>query len=396
MQQKININHLLPVMAGFFVMGFVDVVGIASNYIKQDFKLSDTIANVILMMLYIWFVLLSIPTGLLMGRIGRKKTVLISIAVTSVALFVPMITYSFSTVILSFALLGIGNTMLQVSLNPLVGDVVPNTKLASSLTFGQFVKSISSFLGPLIAGGAALYMGNWRYLFPLFGGISVLTAIWCNAVNIKETGSIRQNGSFRDSFGLLGDKVILGFFVGILLVVGIDVGMNVTIPKYLLLKGGIPLEKAGLGISVYFAAKTAGAFLGGILLSRINTVKFYRVIAVLSLASLAFTLLVSSISGIYVGIFLIGLTVANIYSVIFSLALIRKPEFRNEISGLMMMGVIGGAIITLLIGIVSDKFGLTTGMLVLGICMVYLLGNSLVAKLKKENLKEEKELIVVQ
>jgi fucose permease len=162
--------------------------------------------------------------------------------------------------------------------------------------------------------------------------------------------------------------------------VGIDVGMNVTIPKYLMMKGGIPLEEAGLGISVYFAAKTGGAFLGGFLLSRIEIVKFYRVTALLSIASLVFTLLVPSLSGVYIGIFLIGLTVANIFSVIFSLALIRKPEFRNEISGLMMMGVIGGAIITLLIGIVSDSFGLTAGMLVLGICMVYLIGNSLVIR----------------
>ncbi|MBN2762485.1 MAG: MFS transporter [Bacteroidales bacterium] len=384
MQEKIKINHLLPVMAGFFVMGFVDVVGIASNYIKQDFQLNDTLANLILMMLYVWFVLLSIPTGVLMGRIGRRKTVLISIVATAIALFVPVVSYSFVTVLLALALLGIGNTMLQVSLNPLVGDIVPDSKLASNLTFGQFVKSIASFSGPVLAGRAALYLGNWRYLFPLFGGISVLTAIWLNAVNIAESESIRQKGSFRDSFILLGDKVILGFFVGILLVVGIDVGMNVTVPKYLTLKADIPLEEAGLGISVYFAAKTAGAFLGGFLLSRIETVKFYRVIALLSLASLAFTLLVPSLFGVYVGIFLVGLTVANIFSVIFSLALIRKPEFSNEISGLMMMGVIGGAIITLVIGIVSDNFGLIAGMLVLGVCMVYLLGNSLVAKPKSE------------
>lgn len=370
-------------MFGFFVMGFVDVVGIASNYIKQDFQLNDTVANLVLMMLYVWFVLFSIPTGMLMGRIGRRKTVLLSIVITSLALFVPIVSYNFITVLLALSLLGIGNAMLQVSLNPLVGDVVPDSKLASSLTFGQFVKSISSFLGPVLAGGAALYLGNWRYLFPIFGGISVLAAIWLNSVHFKETSHSGQKGSFMGSLRLLGDPVILGFFIGILLVVGIDVGLNVSIPKYLMFRGNLQLAEAGLGISLYFAAKTAGAFLGAILLAHISASKFYTVTVVLSILSLAFTLLTPTIAGVYIGIFLLGLTVSNIFSLIFFKALLHKPGFRNEISGLMMMGVIGGAFISLAMGIVSDHFGLIAGMMVLGVCMLYLLGNSMVKNKSK-------------
>ncbi len=376
MQQKIKINQFLPVMFGFFVMGFIDLIGIASNYIKQDFQLSDTVANLILIMVYVSFVLFSIPTGILMGKIGRRKTVFASIVITSIALFVPMASYNFVTILLALAMLAVGNTMLQVSLNPLVGDIVPDSKLASSLTFGQFIKAISSFLGPVLAGGAALYLGNWRYLFPLFGGISVLAAVWINAVIITETGNVGQKGSFMDSFRLLGDRIILGLFIGILLVVGIDVGLNVSIPKYLMFKGNMPLAKAGLGISLYFAAKTAGAFFGAILLSRIQVNKFYTVTVFLALISLTFTLLVPSLLGVYIGIFLLGLTVSNIFSIIFSKALQHKPDYRNEISGLMMMGIIGGAIVPLVMGIISDSLGQTTGKLVLGICMVYLLINS--------------------
>lgn len=378
MQQKISTKQFLPVMFGFFVMGFVDVAGIASNYIKQDFHLSDTVANLLLMMLYVWFVLFSISTGVLMGKIGRRKTVLLSILITSLALFVPAAFYNFITVLIALSLLGIGNTMLQVSLNPLVGDVVPNSKLASSLTFGQFVKAISSFLAPILAGGAALYLGSWRYLFPLYGGISVICAVWLNTVKITEASPAGQKSSFLDSVRLMGDPVISGLFIGILIAVGIDVGLNVSIPKYLMLKGNLPLEEAGLGISLYFVAKTTGAFFGAILLSRVSASKFYTVTVVLALVSLAFTLLVQPLSGIYVGIFLLGLTVSNIFSLIFFKALLHKPANRNEISGLMMMGVIGGAIIPLAMGVVSDSFGQTSGMLVLGICMMYLLGNSLV------------------
>jgi MFS transporter, FHS family, L-fucose permease len=380
MQQKISLKYFMPVMFGFFIMGFIDIVGIASNYIKQDFQLSDTVANLILMMVFVWFVLFSIPTGMLMTRIGRRKTVVLSILINAMALFLPMISYNFASVLGALALLGIGNAMLQVSLNPLTGDVVPDSKLASSLTFGQFIKSISSFSGPLLAGAAALYLGNWRYLFPLFGGLSIIAMIWLNSVKIIEIKPFSQKNSFKDSLKLLNDPVILGLFVGILMVVGIDVGLNVSVPKFLMLKGGLPLTEAGLGSSLYFAARTAGAFLGAVILTRIPVKRFYTITIVLAIVSLAFTLAVHSLSTIYIGIFLTGLTIANVFSIIYSIALLHRPSLRNEISGLMMMGIIGGAIIPLAIGVATDNLGLTYGMLILGICMVYLLFNSLVKK----------------
>ena len=380
MQQKINFKEIMPVMFGFFIMGFIDVVGIASNYIKQDFQLNDTLANLILMMVYVWFVLFSIPTGMLMSKIGRRKTVLLSILINAFALFLPVLSYNFVSILGALSLLGIGNAMLQVSLNPLTGDVVPDSKLASSLTFGQFIKSISSFSGPVLAGAAALYLGNWRYLFPLFGGLSIIAIIWLNAIYITEIKPFNQKNSFRDSLRLLNDPTILGLFIGILLVVGIDVGLNVSIPKYLMLKGGLPLAEAGLGTSLYFAAKTTGAFIGAVILTRVPVKRFYTITIVLSIICLGFTLSVQSLSGVYIGIFLLGLTISNVFSIIYSIALLHQPALRNEISGLMMMGIIGGAIIPLAMGIATDHLGLIYGMLILGICMVYLLINSLIKK----------------
>lgn len=376
MKNKSSIKQILPVMFGFFVMGFVDVVGIASNYIKQDFQLSDTISNLLLMMVYVWFVLFSIPTGVLMSKVGRKNTVVISIVVTALALFVPVFSYSLPTVLLALALLGIGNAILQVSINPLLGDIVPDDKLASNLTFGQFIKAISSFVGPILAGLAAMYFGNWRLLFPLFGAISVLAIIWLNAIHVTESEQANNKVTFLSSFALLLDKKILGLFLGILLVVGIDVGLNVSIPKYLMFKNNMLLVEAGLGTSLYFAAKTVGAFFGAIILTRFSSVKFYTFTVLFAIASLIFTLSVDLEALIYFGVFLLGLSVSNIFSIIFSIALLHKPNARNEISGLMMMGIIGGAVIPFVMGIVSDKLGQTLGMSVLGVCMIYLLVNS--------------------
>ena len=80
---------LIPVMLCFFAMGFVDLVGIASNFVKQDLSLSDSVANILPSLVFFWFLIFSVPTGVLMNKIGRKKTVLLSLVVTVVSLLLP-------------------------------------------------------------------------------------------------------------------------------------------------------------------------------------------------------------------------------------------------------------------------------------------------------------------
>jgi FHS family L-fucose permease-like MFS transporter len=152
MKTKRNIIPVIAVFFGFFIMGFVDVVGIATNYVKIDFNLSNSLANTLPMIVFLWFALFSIPAGILMGKIGRKNTVLISLAITALAMIIPFFIYSFAWVLVAFALLGISNTILQVSLNPLVASMFNKDKTASVLSTGQFIKSISSLSGPIIVG----------------------------------------------------------------------------------------------------------------------------------------------------------------------------------------------------------------------------------------------------
>lgn len=376
MTKKISISQLAPVLAGFFVMGFIDVVGIASNYIKQDFLLSDTVSNLMLMLVFLWFFLLSVPTGILMGRIGRKNTVLLSMASTAIAMLVPIMSYNLSTVLLAFALIGIGNTAMQVSVNSLLADIVSRDRVASSLTFGQFIKSISSFLGPVLTGFAAWYFHNWRVIFLIFAVISILAALWLYFTNVEETTPRGNKTSIASCILLLNDRLILGLFLGIVLVVGIDVGLNATLPKYLIQKAGLPLEQAGLGISLYFAAKTAGNFLGGFILVNSSAGKFYRITCVLAIIALGCTLMMQGLLAILVGVFVIGLAISNIFSVIFSIALNKLPERKDELSGLIMMGIIGGAIIPFFMGVVSDSYGQGAALLVIMACLLYLVGNS--------------------
>ena len=373
MKENTPVIKVLPVLFGFFVMGFVDVVGIATNYVKQDFKLSDTLANLLPMTLFLWFAILSVPTGIVMTRLGRKKTVMLSMAITLLAMLIPLISYSFPMILVTFGLIGIGNTIIQVSLNPLLTNVVRGDRLTSSLTLGQFIKAIAAFLGPIIAGVAAVSFGNWKYIFLIFAAITVLSCLWLMLTPIHEEPVNQSFSSFGSSFGLLKDPVILMLFLGIVFVVGVDVGLNTTIPKFLMERCDILLEKAGLGTSLYFVARTVGSFAGAFLLIKLSGRKFFIVSMLIAIPALLILLLIGNLWGILTMVFIIGLAVANVFSIIFAAALKRKPERANEISGLLIMGVAGGAVIPLIMGITSDSLGQTGGMAVLMVALSYLL-----------------------
>ncbi len=274
-------------MFGFFVMGFVDIVGITTSYVKNDFShLTDTMVNLISLSCFLWFLVLSIPTGMLMNRIGRKKTVLLSFAFHVLAMCLPLVAYDFTAILIAFALIGIGNTLLQVSLNPLVTDVVANDKLTGTLTLGQFVKAVSSFLGPILAAWVTGSFFGWKMIFPIYAGLSLLALIWLWLTPIQEKQQERKNISFKVTLELFKDKYILAFFIGILVLVGVDVGINMTFPKFLMERCDLPLTDAGMGNSVYFFARTVGAFLGGILLMKYSESKFYIYSVWIALAGL--------------------------------------------------------------------------------------------------------------
>ena len=212
--KKSNLSRLLPVMFAFFAMGFVDMVGTATNYVKADFTLSDTMANFLPSMVFLWFFFLSVPTGLLMNKIGKRKTVLLSLVVTALALVLPLCAYNYPVLLVSFCLLGIGNTLMQVSLNPLITCIVSGEKLASTLTFGQFIKAIASFIAPLIASWASVRFGDWRLLYPIFLAFAVIATVYLGVTKIEEEIPKDKSSGFIDCLKLLGDTTVLLFFHG--------------------------------------------------------------------------------------------------------------------------------------------------------------------------------------
>lgn len=375
----------LPVMAvffGFFIMGFIDVVGIATNYIKNDFRLTSRIAGMLPMMGFLWFAVFSIPAGVLMGKLGRKRTVLLSLVLTTIAMFVPFIEYRFIWMILAFVILGISNTILQVSLNPLVASMFTKERTASVLTTGQFIKAIASFIGPIVAGFSAGYWGDWKITFIVFGITSMLSVFLLSFSKVREIGFESTPATFSGAVGLLKDRFIVFCFMGIFLLVGFDVGMNVSIPELLMKHAGLSLEHAGYGTSIYFAARTIGAFLGAFLLLKTEPIRF--LIASLIVAAVAYLMLmfIREVWSLRILIFVLGFACANVFSIIFSFALQRSPSRSNEISALMIMGVVGGAVIPFLQGIINDSIGFMAALSVIFVSLIFIL--LLTLKIRKD------------
>lgn len=368
-----NYKKLIPVFLCFFVMGFVDLTGAATNFIKDDLQLSDTMANIIPSMVFFWFLIFSIPSSLLMNKIGRKKTVLASLAVTFVSLLLPLLGNSYWLMLTAFALLGIGNTIMQTSLNPLVSNIISGNRLASSLTLGQFVKAIASFVAPIIASWGAVTFFGWKMLFPIFAVINILAFIALYSTSIHEEPVAKPAG-FAGCVGLLGKLPVLLLFLGIMCHVGVDVGTNVAAPKLLIERAGMTVEDAAFASSVYFLFRTLGCLSGSFLLARFSARNFFMVSVLMMVAGMSGLFFVSDVMAMYVCIALIGFGNSNVFSIIFAQALNTVPDNKNEVSGLMIMGLFGGTLFPLCMGLASDAMATQTGsVVVMMIGVVYLL-----------------------
>lgn len=369
--------QIVPVMFCFFVMGFVDLVGTASNFVKQDLSLTDSEANIFPSLVFFWFLLFSVPTGMLMNHIGRKRTVLLSIVITALSLVVPLFGDGYWVMLVAFSLLGIGNAVMQTSLNPLVSNLIRPDRLASTLTFGQFVKAIASFLAPILATwGATTLMPTfglgWRVLFLIYAAVSVLAVAVLGATPIEEEKPDKASG-IVECLKLLGTPFILICFLGIMCHVGIDVGTNTTAPKIIMERLGLPLEEAAFATSVYFIFRTIGCFLGAFLLRAMSQKLFFGISVLMMLAAMVMLFLCDSLTAIYVALGLIGFGNSNIFSVVFSQALLASPKEQNEVSGLMIMGLFGGTVFPLAMGFASDAIGQAGAVAVMTIGVAYLL-----------------------
>ena len=366
----------LPVLFAFFVMGFCDIVGISSDYVQRSFGWSPVMTGFVPSLVFIWFLFLGIPVGNQMNKWGRKNTVLLSMGITVVGMLLPLLTYNSITCMLAYALLGIGNAILQVSLNPLLNNVVSDGRLlTSSLTAGQVIKDLSSLVGPEIVLLAVNYGGEdkWYYCFPLLGLITLLSALWLMLTPIqRETPSAEQQVSLSSSFALLKDNTILLLFLGIFFIVGVDVATNFISSKLMAMRFGWSESQVKFAPQIYFFCRTVGAFIGVFALARMSSIRYFRVNILCCIASLLVMIVWHNAMVNMVCIGAVGFFASSVFSIIYSMALQAKPDKANQISGLMITAVAGGGVVTPVIGFAIGTVGIVGGIMVTLCCVLYL------------------------
>ena len=378
MKKQNSIMTAFPVLFGFFVMGFCDIVGISSDYVQRSFNWSPMMTGFVPSMAFGWFLFLGIPIGNRMNKWGRKNTVLVSMVITIVGMILPLLAYDGVTCMVAYALLGIGNAILQVSLNPLLNNVITNKAfLTSSLTVGQVIKAASSLVGPEIVLLAVHYWGGdkWYYCFPILGFITLLSTVWLIATPIERERNVVSNSdlSMRNTFALLKDRTILLLFLGIFFIVGVDVATNFISSKLMSIRFGWSDEQVKFAPQVYFLSRTIGALLGAFLLTRIAEMRYFRINIVACVVSLLVLIGVEKDVVNIVCIGAVGFFASSVFSIIYSMALQARPEKANQISGLMITAVAGGGVVTPVIGFAIGTVGIIGGVVVTLACVLYLM-----------------------
>ena len=375
-----RVRALIAILAGFFVMGFCDILGTVLNQVKAECELSDVAAGFLPSMIFIWFFVISIPTGILCSKIGRKNTVLVSLAVTFAAMLLPQVADASSWWLyaISFALLGIGNTIMQASLPALMSNVVPPAKLPARISLGQFIKAICAALTPVFVYVTATMLGNWKLIFPLYAILTCIVFFW-----IRMTGMPDERGDFSDrrprpmSFAsclaMLGNPYVLAMTLGIVFSVGADVGFAVSIPEFLKHVYKVDLNMAGMGPTVYFVAKTLAAMFGAIVFSRVSAAKCLPWCMGVGILATAAIFVAPNAWAFLACVSVAALMTANSFGMCMGLAIARVPQKVNEISALMVMAIIGGAVVTPALGYAQTALGIKGLLFVLILCLAYLM-----------------------
>lgn len=371
---------LLPILAGFYVMGFGGIIGTVMFRIKDECAAhADQISYLIPIFAYLWFAVISIPTGLLCGRIGRKKTVLLSLAITSAAMGLAFVADAerWWVYVGAYALIGIGNTIVQAALPALMSNVVTPDKITARISLGQFVKAICEALTPVFVYLAATALGNWKLLFPLYGVLTVVEAVWLLLADIPDerrspTVNDQQPTTFASCFAMMKHPYVLAMAVGIVFSVGADVGFSVAIPEYLKNVYHVDVNCAGMGPTVYFVAKTMAAFSGAIVFAKVSAAKCFPWCMGVGLAATAAILFAGSPTAFLVLVFVVALMTANSFGMCMGLAIDKMPERTNEIMALMVMSIVGGGFVSALLGVAQRSFGAAGVVIVLLVCVGYL------------------------
>ena len=381
--------QVAAVFMAFLVMGFGDAVGPFVGLVREHYQTSNFLATLIPSTSLLMFLVLSIPMGIYQDKKGKKHVMVLGLTVALIGLVIPVIgglhaddpeSFPYPMFLLTVLLLGAGATILQVAGNPIMRDVSPEGRYSRNLSLAQFVKAIGSLSGPLIPVIAARYFhAGWEIIFPIYSVSLLITLAILVPTHIDEKKDPHSHpATFGSSFALLKNPFVALMTFGIFVYVGAEVSVSSGIPLYLEDKYGIDIQKIGLaGTSLFFFWLMTGRFLGAIILSWMKASRFLILTTLFSIAGILLLLFGGRAMAIP-SISLIGISFANIFPLIFSITIDKMPERTNELAGLMITAIVGGAVLPPLMGKLADMTNTGTGFLVPLAAIVYIFYVSLV------------------
>jgi fucose permease len=368
----------LPVFLAFLAMGFGDAVGPFVGLAKNEFQLSNTVATLIPFVGFSMFGLLSVPFGVFQDKRGKKLVLIMGLSVILVGLLNASFGLnSFARFLLTVLLVGAGAAILQVAGNPIMRDVSSPGKYSRNLSLGQFVKAIGSLSGPVIPVVAARYFGaSWKVIFPIYAVAILITLLAVAALRVDRKEPEHKAATLASCLALLKNGYVLAMVAAIFLYVGAEVCVSAGIPLYLKERFDIDINRVGLlGTGLFFMALTIGRLSGGVILNWMAPRKFFLLTCAASVAGLL-GLWVPDRTVAVASFFLAGLGFANIFPLVFSLAVESLPERANELSGLMVTAIVGGAFLPPLMGLAADHATVQIGFLVPLAAILYVTGTA--------------------
>ena len=394
MKSKFLVGIILFV---FFVISFLtNIIGPLVPDIINAFNLSLSMAAFLPFSFFLAYGVMSIPSGFLVEYIGEKKVMILAFLISSIGALAFSINPSYSFYILSLFLIGSGMAMLQVSINPLLRKIGGEKEFAFNSVLGQLFFGLASFISPLIYSyliirlSVAIEPSNyiilffkkitfpslrWVSLYWIFAIISFLmcvTLIFTNFPEKKKPGRETKE-KLNNYLAIIKNPTVILYFFGIFSYVGVEQGVANWISKFLEIYHSIDPQILGAKIISYFwGLMTLGTISGLFLLKLIDSRKI--LIFFTSASIISFLLAVFGPLKVSLILFpLVGFFISTMWSIIISLALNSTSKDHGAFSGILVSGIIGGAVIPLIIGILADFVGLKFGMTVLLIPLLFIL-----------------------
>jgi MFS transporter, FHS family, L-fucose permease len=398
---KRNYYIVFLIMLTFFVISFLtNVIGALNPDFISGFHLSLTMAAFLPFAFFIAYGLVSIPTGMLLEKYKEKKIMVAGFVVAFIGSLLLAVVHNYLSAIVSLFLIGCGMAMLQVVINPLLRTSGGEVHYAFNSVLAQLIFGAASFVSPLVyayfaqnlKGQTTGLMGlfssvvpadlSWISLYWIFAVISLLmiVIIRVSKFPVVELKADETAGALQTHLMLFRKKTVVLFFIAMICYVGTEQGIANWISQFLQTYHHYDPQTKGADTVAYFwGLMTAGGIVGLGLLKIMDSRKVLIIFTIAALICLSAAFFGSGPVAL-IAFPAVGFFASVMYPIIFSLALNSIDEHHGSFAGIMVTGIIGGAIVPLIIGGLGDALGLRTGMFFLYITMGYILSVGFGAK----------------